>query len=205
MTIKEEVEEMGYASIDAVPTRVSQLENDSKYITKNDLLVTSVNGKIGDVVIPTFSGKYSDLVGLPTLFDGDYNKLTNKPILFSKSYNDLTDKPVLFSGNYNDLTNKPTLFKATDQAVQRVRYYSVVTNASGVWTLDLTNEGFTKVLDVQVQAVSTSALLNGLRMASANAYTETSKTITGLAGAISVAGVVSLSSATTVRIRVEGT
>lgn len=177
MTIKEEVEDMGFASIDAVPTRTSQIENDSGYITKNDLLVTSVNGKIGDVVIPTFSGKYVDLVGLPTLFNGDYDKLTNKP----------------------------TLFKATDQAVQRVRYYSAVTNSSGVWTLDLTNEGFAKVLDVQVQAVTTPGLITGVRQVGIGPYTETTKIFSGMATAVTVAGVVTLSSATTVRIRVEGT
>lgn len=203
--IKEEVEDMGFASNDAVPTRTSQLNNDSGYITKSDLLVTSVNGKIGDVTIPVFSGKYSDLVGLPTLFNGDYNSLTNKPTLFSKSYNDLTDKPTLFSGNYNDLTNKPTLFKATDQAVQRVRYYSVVTNSSGVWTLDLTNEGFTKVLDVQVQAVTTPGLITGVRQAGIGPYTETTKIFTGMATSVSAAGVITLSSPTTVRVRVEGT
>jgi hypothetical protein len=116
-----------------VPTNVSQLTNDTGFIT--GVSWSEVTGK------PTlFSGAYADLSGKPTNVSsftndsgyitsasltwnsisskptfaavstsGDYTDLINKPTLFSGSYTDLTSKPTLFSGSYTDLTNKPTL------------------------------------------------------------------------------------------------
>lgn len=159
--IKEEVQDMGYASIDAIPTKVSQLENDSKYITKEQAPVLSVNNQTGSVNLKLFSGNYSDLVGLPTLF------------------------------------------KATDQAIQKVKYYEVTTNSSGSWMLDISNEGFNSVNHVSVQAVSSGSLLSGIRQASINTYSSASRVFNGLAA--SLGGVISLSPSTVVKIRVEGT
>ena len=76
-----------------IPTKTSQLQNDSGFTT--------------------FSGNYNDLSNKPTLFSGDYNDLTNKPTIsqvgHTGDYDDLTNKPTLFSGDYDDLTNKPTI------------------------------------------------------------------------------------------------
>ena len=116
-----------------VPTAVSQLTNDTGFIT--GVSWDEVTGKPS-----LFSGSYADLTNKPTAVSaftndsgyltsssltwnnisskpsfaavatsGDYADLTNKPTLFSGSYVDLTNKPTLFSGSYTDLTNKPTL------------------------------------------------------------------------------------------------
>ena len=74
----------------AIPTLVSQLTNDSAFLTT--VAWTGITGK------PTFataatSGSYTDLIDKPTLFSGSYTDLTNKPTLFSGSYTDLTNKP----------------------------------------------------------------------------------------------------------------
>lgn len=89
-------------------------------------------------ITDSFTGRYEDLVNLPSLFSGSYNDLTNAPdipadlndltddqgLLFDGSYNSLDGRPVipadlndltdtdslLFSRSYDDLTNKPTSF-----------------------------------------------------------------------------------------------
>ena len=116
-----------------IPTNVSELSNDSNYISSTTLGLYVSNAGL--------SGDYNDLINKPQLANvagsGDYNDLINKPfipvdisnltdttaLLFSGNYNDLTNKPfipvdindltdanaLLFSGNYNDLINKPQL------------------------------------------------------------------------------------------------
>jgi len=74
----------------AIPTLVSQLTNDSAFLTT--VAWTGVTGKPTFATVAT-SGSYTDLINKPTLFSGSYTDLTSKPTLFSGSYTDLTDKP----------------------------------------------------------------------------------------------------------------
>ena len=102
----------------SVPTKTSQLTNDSGFLTSVPPQVDQVNADwastsgVSQVLNkPTlFSGAYSDLSGKPVLFSGNYTDLLGKPTLFSGSYTDLTNKPVLFDGAYSSLTGKPTTF-----------------------------------------------------------------------------------------------
>lgn len=75
----------------SVPTKVSDLTNDSGFITSytetDPVFSASVAASITAADITAWNGKST----------------------FSGSYNDLTDKPTLFSGDYNDLSNKPTI------------------------------------------------------------------------------------------------
>jgi len=75
----------------SVPTKVSDLTNDSGFITSytetDPVFSASVAASITSADITSWNGKST----------------------FSGSYNDLTDKPTLFSGDYNDLSNKPTI------------------------------------------------------------------------------------------------
>ena len=74
-----------------VPTKVSDLTNDSGYIT----------GYTETDPVFTASAAYGITSNDITYWDGKSD--------FSGDYNDLINKPTLFSGNYNDLTNKPTI------------------------------------------------------------------------------------------------
>ena len=81
----------------AVPTKTSQLNNDSGYITANDIPVKSVDGATGDVVtnaVKTTAQTLTDAqkqqartnIGAGTSsFDGDYNRLINKPTIPTKT------------------------------------------------------------------------------------------------------------------------
>ena len=75
----------------SVPTKVSDLTNDSGFITSytetDPVFSASAAASITSADITAWNGKST----------------------FSGSYNDLTDKPTLFSGDYNDLSNKPTI------------------------------------------------------------------------------------------------
>jgi hypothetical protein len=75
----------------SVPTKVSDLTNDSGFITSytetDPVFSASAAASITSADITSWNGKST----------------------FSGSYNDLTDKPTLFSGDYNDLSNKPTI------------------------------------------------------------------------------------------------
>ena len=72
-----------------IPRKLSELQNDSGYITsENDpVFSSSVASGITSTDITSWNNK-SD-------FSGDYDDLSNKPTLFSGSYDDLTDKPTI--------------------------------------------------------------------------------------------------------------
>ena len=80
-----------------IPDKTSQLDNDSGYITANDVPVKSVDGATGNVVtnaVKTTIQALTDAqkqqartnIGAGTSsFDGDYNSLTNKPTIPTKT------------------------------------------------------------------------------------------------------------------------
>ena len=80
-----------------IPDKTSQLDNDSGYITANDVPVKSVDGATGDVVtnaVKTTTQTLTDAqkqqartnIGAGTSsFNGDYNSLTNKPTIPTKT------------------------------------------------------------------------------------------------------------------------
>ena len=80
-----------------IPDKTSQLDNDSGYITANDVPVKSVDGATGNVVTNAVKTTTQTLtetqkqqartnIGAGTSsFDGDYNSLTNKPTIPTKT------------------------------------------------------------------------------------------------------------------------
>ena len=111
-----------------IPTKTSDLENDSGYTTFDgnynsltnkptipdelaDLSDDATHRTVTDTEKSTWNNK-SD-------FSGSYNDLTNKPTIPAAQVNSdwnansgvaqILNKPTLFSGDYDDLTNKPTI------------------------------------------------------------------------------------------------
>ena len=71
----------------SIPTKTSDLSNDSGFLTSHQSLenyVTKENGK------GLFTGSYNDLTNKPSLFSGNYNDLSNKPSI-PTDVADLTD------------------------------------------------------------------------------------------------------------------
>lgn len=81
-----------------VPTKTSDITNDSGFITANDIPDVTES----DPTVPAWAKA-------ATKPSYDYSEIANTPSLFSGDYNDLSNKPTLFSGDYNDLSNKPTI------------------------------------------------------------------------------------------------
>ena len=85
-----------------VPTKTSDITNDSGFITADDIPDVTES----DPTVPAWAKAASK----PSY---TYDEITGKPTLAtvatSGSYNDLSNKPTLFSGSYNDLTDKPTI------------------------------------------------------------------------------------------------
>ena len=86
-----------------IPTKTSDLINDSDYVTENEL---------SDVA---FSGSYADLSNIPVIPDST-SELVNDSGFINKNVNDLTYYTptadlgaVALSNSYNDLDNKPTI------------------------------------------------------------------------------------------------
>lgn len=118
-------------TIPTVPTKTSELTNDSGFITANDIPaaqevptktsdLTNDSGFITSADVPT---KTSDLTNDSGFITGytetdptvpAWAKAASKP---SYAYSEITGKPTLStvatSGSYNDLSNKPTLFSGS--------------------------------------------------------------------------------------------
>ena len=108
-----------------IPTKTSELNNDSGFITKNvnDLTNYTLTTNLASVAT---SGSYNDLSNKPTIPDvsnfitKDVNNLTYytltsnlASVATSGSYNDLSNTPslatVATTGDYDDLLDKPTI------------------------------------------------------------------------------------------------
>ena len=132
-----------------IPTKTSELNNDSGFITKNvnDLTNYTLTTNLASVAT---SGSYNDLSNTPTIPDvsnfitKDVNNLTYYTLTTSLA-------SVATSGSYNDLTNKPTIPTKTSE----------LNNDSGFITKsvnDLTNY----TLTTSLASVATSGSYNDL-------------------------------------------
>ena len=115
-----------------IPTKTSQLENDSSFATTTQLATKAEKSHVHNYseiedTPNLFSGAYADLTGKPTIpkvisqLENDLNFVnitqlnTKADKVHTHSYNNLEDLPTLFSGNYNDLLNKPTVPSKTSE------------------------------------------------------------------------------------------
>ena len=115
-----------------IPTKTSQLENDSSFATTTQLATKAEKSHVHNYseiedTPNLFSGAYADLTGKPTIpkvisqLENDLNFVnitqlnTKADKVHTHSYNNLEDLPTLFSGNYNDLLNRPTVPSKTSE------------------------------------------------------------------------------------------
>ena len=115
-----------------IPTKTSQLENDSSFTTTTQLATKAEKSHVHNYseiedTPNLFSGAYADLTGKPTIpkvisqLENDLNFVnitqlnTKADKVHTHSYNNLEDLPTLFSGNYNDLINRPTVPSKTSE------------------------------------------------------------------------------------------
>ena len=163
-----------------IPDKTSQLDNDSGYITANDVPVKSVDGATGDVVtnaVKTTAQTLTDAqkqqartnIGAGTSsFDGDYNSLTNKPTIPTKTsqltndsgfitdaaltgYAKTTDIPTKTSQLEND-SNYITANEAPVQSVNTKTGAVVLTqdDVGDGTTYVRTHNDFTDALKIQI-------------------------------------------------------
>ena len=116
------------ARVSNIPTKTSQLTNDSNFITNEALTDYATKTWVGEQGYQTASDVSTALTGYATeTWVGQQGYLT------SVAWGDITDKPTLAtvatSGSYNDLTDKPTIPTTTGE----------LTNNSGF----ITNEALT--------------------------------------------------------------
>ncbi|HBF5457493.1 TPA: hypothetical protein KOQ79_003490 [Clostridioides difficile] len=86
-----------YDSLTNKPTKVSDFENDSGYITSSDIDTSQNHVHSNKTVLDEITQEKVISWDSKTSFDGNYESLTNKPTLFNGDYNNLTNKPNLTS------------------------------------------------------------------------------------------------------------
>ena len=115
-----------------VPTKTSDLTNDSNFVSKTDYATSSTGGvikvgsglSIANGVLSTTGGGVADAV--------EWNNVLNKP----------TFSTVATSGSYNDLSNKPTIPTVNDGALiikkNGINVATFTANQSSKTTADIT-------------------------------------------------------------------
>lgn len=132
-----------------IPSKVSELMNDSEYITSSGAPVQSVNGKTGTVSLTA-----SDVSALPasttyvSSVDGSSGSVTTNAVKYTSQSLTTAQKTQArtnigagtssFSGSYADLTNKPSIPSKT----------SDLTNDSGFLTEHQSLSDYAKTVDI---------------------------------------------------------
>ena len=115
----------GTIIISKIPTKTSQLTNDSDLVISTEL--SSV----------AFSGNYNDLTNKPTI-PTTTSQLTNDSEFITRS----SLSSVAFSGNYNDLTDKPLLDYKSDIVINSYNVIKTIYGGSKVIFKNGDNPGF---------------------------------------------------------------
>ena len=133
------------SEIPTVPTKVSELENDSGYITKDVDDLTNYT-KTSNLASVALSGDYDDLLDKPTIptVPTNVSAFNNDAGYITKDVDDLDNytktsslSSVATSGNYDDLTNKPTIPDVSNfitKDVNDLTYYTLSSSLSSVAT-----------------------------------------------------------------------
>jgi len=166
---------------------------------------------------------YATTSALTSGLSSKFNAPTGTALQYVRGDGTLAPTPIIptivsaFSNDAGYLTNAVLpVYRRVDNSIVtapiKVKYYTVTSDSSSVWTVALGTD-FTEVLDVQVQPVSVSNTIAGVRTASLNAYTTTATSISGITYGNNVlttvlvgvgANTLALLPSTVVRVRVEG-
>ena len=167
-----------------IPTATSELDNDSDFVSMDQLSNVAMSGRYNDLVgkpnlaAVATSGKYSDLSGAPSLAtvatSGSYNDLSNKPnlatVATSGAYADLSGKPnlatVATSGSYNDLKNKPSIPTKVTDLQDSANYAELSDLATVATTGDYTDLSNKPTVDTAYSESSNNAIANSTVTAS---------------------------------------
>lgn len=131
-TLENALSTKGFATLSDVPTKTSELTNDSNFVTNTSYATSSTGGvvKVGsglsitNGVLSTTGGGVADAV--------EWDNVLNKP----------TFATVATSGSYNDLSNKPTIPKVNNGALilkkNGIDVATFTANQSSKTTADIT-------------------------------------------------------------------
>ena len=114
----------GYAKLTDIPTKTSELENDSNFLTEvptEYITETELNEK-------GYLTEHQDISGLAT--KSELHSHGNKSVLDSITANKVNswDNKSDFNGNYNSLTNKPTIPSKTSQLTNDSGFLTSIPN-----------------------------------------------------------------------------
>ncbi len=143
------VDGQGVANV-TVPTKTSDLNNDSGFVVSSDLATVATSGSYNDLQDkPTIPDELADLTD-----DSTHRTVTDTQI---STWNGKSD----FSGSYNDLTDKPTIPTVNDGTLtiqqNGTTLGTFTANQSGNTTVNLTGGGSTYTegdgIDISAQDV----------------------------------------------------
>lgn len=183
----------------------------------------SLSGYVTTSSLSTSLSGYATTSALTSGLSSKFNAPTGTASQYVRGDGTLATTPIIptvvsaFSNDAGYLTNAVLpVYRRVDNSIVtapiKVKYYTVTSDSSSVWSVALGTD-FTEVLDVQVQPVSVSNTIAGVRTASLNAYTPTATSISGITYGNNVlttvlvgvgANTLALLPSTVVRVRVEG-
>lgn len=143
------------AVTDAIPTALSDLNEDSSHRTVTDAEKTTWNNK------SNFSGDYDDLTNKPTIpttlaeltEDSTHRLVTDTE---KSTWNAKSD----FSGSYNDLTDKPTIPTNNNQLINGAGYTKVTVNNVAQSTINFDSDPQTQLDDLDTNCVKLDGAQN---------------------------------------------
>ena len=185
--------------------------------------IASLSGYATTSSLSTSLSGYATTSALTSGLSSKFNAPTGTALQYVRGDGTLVTTPIIptvvsaFSNDAGYLTNAVLpVYRRVDNSIVtapiKVKYYTVTSDSSSVWSVALGTD-FTEVLDVQVQPVSVSNTIAGVRTASLNAYTPTATSISGITYGNNVlttvlvgvgANTLALLPSTVVRVRVEG-
>ena len=166
-----------------IPTAVSQLTNDSGYLTSYTETDPVFLAHAAYNVTNTKISNWDTAYGWGNHASAGY--LTSVGTI---SYNDLSNKPTLFSGSYTDLTNKPTIPTTTSQLTNNSNY---IANTAGAY-IELIDVGIATMrandnIVIQADSAGWTFSLNGRLTFPDTTYQTTAYTATAAKGLFSAA------------------